>query len=53
MSSVLVLGAVQPCFRWAMGQPNGRVAESCAFLANATWQDADCALAKPYVCECR
>jgi hypothetical protein len=50
---VTVLGTVQTFFRWAQGQPNGGTAENCAFMSDATWQDADCALAKPYVCECR
>jgi hypothetical protein len=48
-----VLGLPQTYFQWASGQPNGGDIETCAFVANATWQDASCQLAKPYVCECR
>jgi hypothetical protein len=48
-----VLGARQTFLRWAQGQPDGGVNENCAFLADSTWQDADCAITKPYVCECR
>jgi hypothetical protein len=48
-----VLGTAQGFFRWAPGQPDGGTLESCAFVADAVWQDADCVLPKYYVCECR
>ncbi len=48
-----VLGTAQAFFRWAPGQPDGGTLESCAFVADAVWQDADCVLPKFYVCECR
>jgi hypothetical protein len=50
---VTVLGATQTYFRWAVTQPNGGTAESCAFMADARWQDTDCTIARLYVCECR
>jgi len=48
-----VIGTIQTYFRWASGQPDGGTAESCAFLADGAWQDASCAISKPYICECR
>jgi hypothetical protein len=51
-----VRGAAQTFFRWDPGpplQPDGGDLEDCAFVRNASWADVDCALAKPYICECR
>jgi Lectin C-type domain len=53
---VTVLGAAQTFTRWAPGppqQPDGGTLENCAFVQNAAWQDVNCALTKPYICECR
>lgn len=50
---VTVLGTPQTYFEWAQGQPDGGAAESCVFLRDGRWQDAACALARPYICECR
>ena len=47
-----VRGTAQTFFRWAP-QPDGGVAENCAFIRDGAWQDVDCALTKPYICECR
>jgi cysteine-rich repeat protein len=54
-------GTVATFFAWGPGQPDGGNLQDCAFLANGdaaqetrgAWNDRECAISKPYICESR